>query len=127
MSTVARRSAARMTVYREGFAGGWSILHLQGSLRWPVSPDLRQRVEALLRRGQRTVLLDVAGVAAIDAAGVGELVRLCRILCAVDGVLQVSGATSRVCTMLDLAGLGDLFNLDCVGRAVPSAAGVYAG
>src|SRR5262245_24009672 len=118
MSTVARPSVPRMTVYREGSAGGWSILNLRGSLLWQLSLQLARRVEALLRRGQRTVLLDLAGLVAIDAAGVGELVRLCRILCAVDGVLQVSGATSRVCTMLNLAGLGELLNLDCVGRIV---------
>jgi anti-anti-sigma regulatory factor len=52
-----------------------SILEVEGTLRTPLSAELRQRVQARLDRGDRRILLDLSGLSDIDAAGVGELVR----------------------------------------------------
>jgi anti-anti-sigma factor len=110
----ARASTIPTTVAREESAGGVAVLYLRGRLRWPVSPELRQRVEVLLARGERAILLDLANVTAIDAAGVGELVQLYGLADATDGALWIDNANDTVSTLLERAGLLELLSLDSV-------------
>ena len=51
----------------------WTVVELHGTLRAPADVALRKKVEALLGRGQRQIVLDLAGLCDIDAAGIGEL------------------------------------------------------
>jgi anti-anti-sigma factor len=97
---------------REESAGGVSVLHLSGRLRWPVSPELRQRVAALLARDERTILVDLANVTAIDAAGVGELVRVHALAVARDGELWIDNAARQPRRLLALAGLLGRLSVD---------------
>jgi len=52
----------------------FSILQVEGGLRTPVGPELSRRISGLLARGERRILLDLAQLTDIDAAGIGELV-----------------------------------------------------
>jgi anti-anti-sigma factor len=109
-----RRTTLKATVVREEHAGGVSVLLLAGALRWPVSPDLRQHVEALLGRGERTILVDLSGVTAIDAAGVGELVRLRAMAEIANGELWIENAGATTRTLLERACLFELLCLDAM-------------
>jgi anti-sigma B factor antagonist len=116
MRLITHRSATPITVGREEWLAGLSVLHLEGALRAPVSWDLRRRVEDLLARGRRRILLDLADVTHLDAAGLGELVRLYMLAAAVDGELWIRNATGRAIRLLDLAGL-----LEILGPPSPLA------
>ena len=83
-------------------------MRIEGPLRVPVSAKLRERVEALLERGERRILLDLARVSTVDAAGLGELVGAYNVAAAVDGVVRVSRVPRRVRALLDVARLSDL-------------------
>jgi anti-anti-sigma factor len=109
-----QRTTRKATVVREEHAGGVSVLYLAGALRWPVSPELRQHVEALLGRGQRTILVDLAGLTAIDAAGVGELVRVHAMAEIVNGELWIENASATTRTLLERACLFELLGLDAM-------------
>jgi len=113
MRDVTRGPVTGITVGRAHFQDGWWVLSLRGSLTTPVGPELGEQVEALLRRGARRVLLDLARVAGIDAAGMGELTRVYGLAAAVDGVLQVAGARRKVRWLLELAGLYGLLTAAC--------------
>jgi anti-sigma B factor antagonist len=106
------RLSTRTTVGREECVDGWLVLHLEGSLRAPVGPELRKRVEAVLRRGDRFILLDLAGVPDCDAAGVGEVVRVFGMAGRARRVLQVTHVAPRVRRPLELAGLFELLSAD---------------
>jgi anti-anti-sigma factor len=82
-----------------------SILEVEGALRAPVSSRLSRRVQALLDRGERLILLDVSPVSDIDAAGVGELVRVFKSTSAAGGALRLAHASGRVRRLLQVAGL----------------------
>ena len=109
-----------------------SIVRVGSRLRTPVSAELRHRVETLLRRGDRRILLDLAAVSDLDAAGLGELVRAYNVTIAANGVLRVAHAFGRVRELLDRVGLFDLLDVDSEpgdegdGR-VPIAAGASSG
>lgn len=82
-----------------------SILAVEGTLRAPVNAELSQRVQALLARGERRILLDLSRLSDIDAAGVGELVRAFNTTSAAGGILQIVHANRRVCQLLNIAGV----------------------
>jgi anti-anti-sigma factor len=90
------------------------VLHVEGALRAPIDRDLRHSVRALLRRGEKGVLLDLAGVSRIDAAGVGELVRAYNMTTAANGVLRVTHPTRWVQEILERVGLFEILTRgDC--------------
>ncbi len=96
------------TVVREVHLKGTSVLQVEGPLRVPLSAELRFRVQALLLRGERTILLNLARVSAVDAAGLGELVRAYNMTVAARGLLRVTETTERVRELLERVGLFDL-------------------
>jgi anti-anti-sigma factor len=77
----------------------------EDSVRIPVEGELADRVLTLLQRGERTIVLDLARVPTIDAAGVGELVRAYNIAAAGEGRLRIANATPRVRQILERVGL----------------------
>jgi anti-anti-sigma factor len=82
-----------------------SVLEVEGTLRAPIDMTLRQKVEALLSCGQRRIVLNLARLSDIDAAGIGELMRAYHLTSAVGGVLQIAHADRRVRQLLEVAGV----------------------
>ena len=83
-----------------------------GPLRTPVSRMMRHSVGALLRLGERRIVLDLTSVSGIDAAGIGELARTFKMSAAVHGTLRVVHATARVREMLERAQLFELLSAE---------------
>jgi anti-anti-sigma factor len=81
------------------------IVQLEGKLRAPVNSELSERVEAALARGEQRILLNLSQLSDIDAAGIGELVRLFNMTKAVGGGLQIAHVTGHVERLLDITGL----------------------
>jgi anti-sigma B factor antagonist len=77
-----------------------AVLHLEGPLRTPVSARLRPKVRALLGRGTRKIVLNLAGVSDVDAAGLGELVEAHNMAVAANGMLRITHAAGRVRELL---------------------------
>jgi anti-anti-sigma factor len=86
------------------------IVHVTGPLRTPVSRMLRQSVRALLRHGERRIVLDLSAISRIDAAGVGELVQTFNMTAGVNGALRVVNATAWVRELLERAQLFELLS-----------------
>ena len=86
------------------------IVRVEGPLRVPVSRALRREVRALLQRGERAIVVDLAKVSRIDAAGVGELIRAFNMTAAVDGALRIANASAWVRQILELIGLFELLS-----------------
>lgn len=102
-----------MSVVTESCSKPQGLLALEGPLRIPINSQLKHQVRGLLRTGQRAVVLDLARVPAIDAGGVGELVRAFNLTTAVDGSMRIVRPTPRVRRTLAVAGLLGLFGGDC--------------
>jgi anti-anti-sigma factor len=94
----------------------FSILPVEGALRAPVTAKLRGRVEALLGRGERQVVLDLADLSDIDAEGIGELVRAFNAMKAAGGVLQITHASRHVRKLLQVTGVLGLLNRGTEGQ-----------
>lgn len=82
-----------------------SVVQVEGPLRTPVSPSLQQEVEARLSRGERALVINLAAVNDIDAAGAGELVRVFNMAIAEGAVLRVTHVAPRIRDVLQRLGL----------------------
>jgi anti-anti-sigma factor len=89
-----------------------TVLDVEGTLQAPVRDELRQHVQGLLSRGERQIALDLSRLSDIDAAGVGELVRLFNMTAAAGAALQISRANRRVRHLLRLVGVLGLLERD---------------
>ena len=87
-------------------------VHVDGPLHMPVNRSLRHAVHALLRRGERRIVLDLSAVSSIDAAGIGELIRTFNMTAATNGALQIVNATAWVRELLQRAHLFDQLSDD---------------
>lgn len=84
---------------------------VEDALRVPLlTRALRKRIRTLLHGGERAIVLDLARVSRIDAAGVGELVRAYNMTTTANGVLRVVHATRWVREILQRVGLFDLLS-----------------
>ncbi len=87
-----------------------SILPVEGALRAPATTTLRYRLDRMLEGGERRVVLDLAHLSAIDAAGIGELVRAFGRMQAAGGVLRIAHASRHVRALLHATGVFTLLS-----------------
>src|SRR5262245_40394338 len=88
------------------------IVRLEDRLRLPFNGEPPHMVRALLRRGERNIVFDLACVSKIDAAGIGDLVRAYNIAIASNGTLRIANTNPWVREMLERVGLFDRLNPD---------------
>ena len=89
-----------------------AIVRVTGTLRAPVTGELGQVLAARVRRGERRVVLDLARLHDIDAAGVGELVGAFNIVRGAGGMLQIAKANRYVRDLLAIAGVYRILTSD---------------
>jgi anti-anti-sigma factor len=111
------QSGAAATVVARSFPNPTFVISVRDPLLVPHDCDLRNRVRDVLRSAGCNIVLDLAGVSRIDAAGVGELVRAYNMTIAADGVLRITNARDKVRALLELARLFDLMSSESVGVA----------
>jgi anti-anti-sigma factor len=86
------------------------VVQVSGPLHARQGAQLREEVCTLLRRGERAIVVRLASVSKVDAAGIGELVRAYQMSVGVAAVLRVTEATGRVREVLARVGLLDLLS-----------------
>jgi anti-anti-sigma regulatory factor len=77
-----------------------TIVHFDGVLRAPIDGELSGRVQELLAHGKRNIVVDLAVVSDLDAAGVGELVRAHNLAVAADAALRITHPDGRIRELL---------------------------
>lgn len=82
-----------------------AVIYVEGVLRAPLNGELSQQVQARLCRGAPLIRLDLSRLSALDAAGVGELVRVFNMTSAAGRALEIAQPSARVTQLLDLAGV----------------------
>ena len=113
-----------MSLVQEQSSHSVSVVQVKGPLRAPVRSDLRREVRARLRRGERRVVVSLAGVPNLDAAGVGQLVRAYNMTIAAHGVLRIADATRKVRVVLQRVGLLDRLSADSPSDIRPRTRGL---
>ena len=90
------------------------ILYLDNVLGTATNRQVRHQIASLLRCGERQILVDLAQVTSIDAAGVGELVRAHNMAHAVGATIHFVNAAAHVRELIARVGLSDILLTDHV-------------
>ena len=94
--------------YREG---PWTVSVVAGELDVVGGPELRQHVMALVRDGDRFVVLDLRGVDFVDSFGLGVLIGALKRVRMLDGDLRLVVAEPRVRRVFEVCDLDRVFTL----------------
>jgi len=90
-------------------AGGIAVLRLHGEVDGEGEGNLRRAINALVRDGHRTVVLNLAGVRLISYRGVGVMVEMLSLLRSMKGDLKLSGMNLQGSRLMDKIGVAHVF------------------
>ncbi len=88
-----------------------TVIRVGGSLTHAAADALREGVYAVLRRRQRTVVVNLDSVPGIDAAGLGVLAHVHQMAVIVGASVTLTNLRPRVRDLLDLVGLSACFDI----------------
>jgi len=92
-------------------AGDVSILDLSGSVRMGEGAiTLRNDIRGLIEKGNKKILLNLAGVKNIDSSGIGELIANYTTLSRDGGQLKLLSLTEKIRDLLVITKLLTVFD-----------------
>src|SRR3989304_9629468 len=94
----------------ERSAGDITILDVTGRMTLGEGDEaLRDKVNSLVSQGKKKLILNLAAVAYIDSAGLGEIVRTYTTVSRQGGSLKLLGLTKRITDLLSITKLLTVF------------------
>jgi anti-anti-sigma factor len=90
------------------FAASRTILHLKGEVDCLSSPYLRAMIDASIDTGHLKLVLDLAALAFMDAAGLRVIANAADRLELLGGTLAIRSPSDLVRRMLDITGMLEL-------------------
>lgn len=98
--------------FTQHHAAEWTVLEINGEIDIATAPLVSDTVHRLIEReGVEKLLLDLRGVAFLDAAGVGALVRAHKLLIARGERLRLTGLRPNIARVLHVTGVNRLFDI----------------
>lgn len=103
------------------------VLDLQGKIRLGEGNlELHQTLRQLVEKGEKKILLNLAGVSNIDSSGLGELIAGYATLQKNDGDLKLLNLTERVSEIMMITKLLTVFEVyDDEAKAIESFGGAH--
>jgi anti-sigma B factor antagonist len=94
------------------------MVRLSGRIDVESSPDLRERLHAVLSEesSPRTVTVDLAAVAYIETSGVATLIEALRTARRQQSSLRLQGLSGPVLRLFEVTGVQTLFERDDAGQ-----------
>lgn len=84
---------------------GWMILDLKGRMDATTAPLVRERIKAVIDRGERRLLLDCSGLDYVSSAGLRVLFEAAYMLQGLSGTIGCYGVNDNVRKVFSLADL----------------------
>jgi anti-sigma B factor antagonist len=87
-----------------------TLVRLNGQLGIDTSPDLRDRLLAMLQgQAPKTIIVDVSEVSSIDASGVATLLEALKVARSRHATLCLKGLQGRMARLFEVMGLRSVF------------------
>lgn len=88
-----------------------AVMYLRGRVNIEASPDLRDRLLAMLRpQSSRAITIDLAGVSYMDTSGLATLIEALKIA-RINGIeMHLRGLQGRLLHLFQVTGIGSLFD-----------------
>lgn len=88
---------------------GWVVVALSGEIDMATSPELRERLHALLGEGRSNLVIDLDGVGFIDSTALGVLIGTMKRARAAGGDVRLVCTQPRVAKVLEITRLDRAF------------------
>jgi len=86
-----------MEISQEIIAPAKAVIRLQGKVMISEAPDrIGAAIEQLVQAGVRTIIIDLAGVTALDSTGIGYLIAGYNRIMAAGAGMRLAGATGHI-------------------------------
>jgi anti-sigma B factor antagonist len=113
-----------MTITERG-VGDVRVLDINGPITLAENTErLGDKVRSLLQQGYKKIVLNMTGVAYVDSAGLGELVRAHSTAARQTGRVKLVGITKKINDLLVITKLATVFDLY---ETEPQAATSFSG
>jgi anti-sigma B factor antagonist len=89
--------------------GEWTVLEVDGEIDLSTAPNLRSRVDQLIRDGVRSLVVDLEHVGFLDSSGLSALVAAMKHIEDVDGRLAIVCQHDPVLKVFMVTGLDRVF------------------
>lgn len=89
--------------------GKTPVVTVVGEIDVATAPQLRERLHAVIARGEPTVVLDLLGVTFLDSTALGVLVGALKRCRELGGELHIVVADARIMKIFDITGLTKVF------------------
>jgi anti-sigma B factor antagonist len=106
---------------------GWAVARVYGDVDVATAPRLRERLVALVTKGQPRIVLDLDEVGFLDSTGLGVIIGVLKRTRTHGGDLRLVATNDRLVSLFELTGLDRTLPLcstaaDAVaGAGAPSA------
>lgn len=105
-------------------AGDVPILAVSGEVDVYSAPALKDRISELIESGQKTMIVDLSGVAFLDSTGLGALVEARAATTEAGGALPLVCSQERILKLFTITGLDGVFTIHPkISDAVAALAG----
>jgi anti-sigma B factor antagonist len=105
-------------------AGNVPILAVSGEVDVYSAPALKEKINELVQSGEKTLIVDLSGVAFLDSTGLGALVEARASTTEAGGSLPIVCNQERILKLFTITGLDGVFTIHPdVGAAVAELAG----
>ena len=88
---------------------GWSVVALSGEIDMATSPELRERLHALLSEGRSNLVIDLDEVGFLDSTALGVLIGTMKRARAAGGDVRLVCTQPRVAKVLEITRLDQAF------------------
>ncbi|MHB1534915.1 MAG: anti-sigma factor antagonist [Acidimicrobiales bacterium] len=102
------------------FIGGRSLVAVRGEVDVASAPQLGAILDAVVQIGHPELVLDLAGMAFMDAAGLRVIASAAARLPRAAGGLTIRSPSALVARMLDITGLAKAVRFEAGGAAAPN-------
>jgi anti-sigma B factor antagonist len=105
-------------------AGNVPIVAVKGEVDVYSAPALKDRISELIESGERTLIVDLGGVAFLDSTGLGALVEARTATTNAGGSMSVVCDQERILKLFTITGLDGVFTIHpTIGDAVAALNG----
>lgn len=88
-----------------------TVVHVAGEIDVYTVSTLRDRLDAVIERGEHHLVIDLSAVTFMDSTGLGVLVGRLKLVRAVGGSMRLVTANERVLKVFAITGLDKVFEI----------------
>jgi anti-sigma B factor antagonist len=90
---------------------GQTIVSVSGEIDVYTAPKLKEKIFPISEKEEMNLIVDLSGVTYMDSTGLGVIVGVFKSVRKHNGILQLTGLSTRLSKLFRITGLADIMNI----------------